>query len=184
MIGVNDFSGIYKSLSNQQLLPGKQSPILEMNPNQTKPALRLDVNFSVGLATTTSTGNGPLDLAYQAAIDSINEAVAPYLGDGAIQRGYEKGIDVSPDATASRIVSLATGLFSLYEKQNPDIAQEEARSNFVEIISSGVQRGFSEAKVILSGLGVLEGSIESNIDLTFNLVMEGFADFESRLKSS
>ena len=164
MIGINSFSSI-PGLSSQ-----KPSFSLE-----TKQSIRLDVNIST--TSTSSIGSSPLDLAYKAAIDRINEEVAPYLGDTAIERAYEGGLDVSPEATANRIVSLSTALFPLFERQHPELNQEEALTSFIEVISSGVVQGFSEAKEILLGVGVLEGGIESNIDLTFDLVLDGFAEF-------
>lgn len=144
---------------------------------ETRQSIRLDINVSIGASSTSSFNSAPLDLAYQAAIDRINEEVAPYLGERAIERAYDGGLDVSPDATANRIVSLSTALFPRYERQHPELNQEEALTRFIEVISSGVERGFSEAKEILKGLGVLEGEIESNIDLTFELVLDGFAEF-------
>jgi len=176
MIGIDNFSTIPNLASTKQSLSieSKQSP-------------RFDADASIVASIATSNlspgsliQSKPLDLVYQAAIDRINEEVAPYLGEGAIERVYEQGIDVSPDATANRIVTLSTALFPLYEQQNPEFTQEESLSRFIDVIRSGVEQGFFEAREILQGLGVLEGKIEADIDRTFNLVLEGFAGFVER----
>jgi hypothetical protein len=122
----------------------------------------------------------PLDLAYQAALDQINEAVAPYLGEGALQRGLNEGVDVSPDATANRIADLSTRLFPAYARQQPDVPIDELRDRFVDVIAGGVERGFSEARSILDGLKVLEGDIATNIDTTFELVMKRLNAFREQ----
>lgn len=131
--------------------------------------------------TIITTDQQPLKLLYQAAIDRINEEVAPYLGKNAIQRGYNSAIDVSPEATADRIVNMTTGLFGLFRRQHPDETLEQVVNKFVEVISSGIKQGFAEAKEILSGLRVLEGDIETNIDRTFELTMNGLASFAEEL---
>ncbi len=124
----------------------------------------------------------PLALVYQTAIDSINKELESDLGENSIQRGYESGIDVSPEATADRIVSFSTGLFSLYQQQHPKLSEQEQLDKFIDVISGGIDQGFSEAREILNGLGVLEGDIASNIDKTYDLVQEGLADFKQKFE--
>ena len=111
----------------------------------------------------------PLTLAYQAAIDRINEAVAPYLGENAVIRGDKAEVDVSPPITADRF---------------PNDDTETTINHFVDTIRGGVEQGFTEARDILNGLGVLEGDIEANVDLTFNLVLDGLTEFQSRSLSN
>jgi hypothetical protein len=113
----------------------------------------------------------PLALAYQAARDQINAAVAPYLGEEALQRGLSNGLDVSPEATADRIADLSTRLFPAYVRQQPGVPSDELRDRFVDVIAGGIERGFNEARSILDGLKVLQGDIAANVDTTFELVM-------------
>jgi hypothetical protein len=107
----------------------------------------------------------------------VNEAVAPYLGDDAISRGYDSGIDVTPEATADRIVSLSTALLTRFQNQRPDSDNETTLNQFVDTIQKGIERGFSEAKEILSNLGVLHGEIETDVERTLELTTDGLADF-------
>lgn len=138
-------------------------------------------NLSSAVDVTVDSDQKPLTLAYQAAIDRINEAVAPYLGENALARGLNSDIDVSPQATAERIVTRSTALFSRFENQNPDRDAESNRNNFADIIRGGITQGFDEAREILTGLGVLEDGIESDVDLTFDLVMEGLTQWAERI---
>lgn len=121
----------------------------------------------------------PLKLVYQAAIDELNERLAPYLGEDALQKGLADNVDVSPEATANRIVSLSTSMLSRFMDSNPQLEGQAAKEKFVSIIRDGVMQGFSEARDILKGLQVLEGDIATNIDKTFELVQKGLDNFLS-----
>ncbi|MFW5443634.1 MAG: DUF5610 domain-containing protein [Methylococcaceae bacterium] len=129
------------------------------------------------LEVSVSAGNEPMALLYKAAIDSINEVLKAELGENAIQNTYDSGIDVSPELTADRIVSMSLGFFSQYRDQNPEMSEEQAATTFTDIISKGIDTGFEEAKTILDGLKVLEGDIASNIGITYDLVQKGLQDF-------
>jgi len=124
-----------------------------------------------------STKNEPLALVYKAAIEGINKELETELGEDAIEKGYESGLDVSPEATAERILSFSIGLFPLYQQQHPQLSEQEQADKFVSIISGGIDTGFSEAREILDGLGVLEGEIAENIDKTYDIIQDGLATF-------
>lgn len=155
-------------LKTPQITQNPQSPQNTFTQTTTEVIANADIDFTQGNA---------VDLVFKAAIEGINDALSPYLGENALEAGYEAGIDVSPEATADRIVSLSTGLFSAYMDQNPDMAEDQARDTFADIISGGIENGFSEARNILDGLGVLTGNIAENIDKTYTLVMEGIDNF-------
>lgn len=138
----------------------------------------LNANYEVNL----SIKNDPLTLVYQTAIEALNKELKSDFGDNSIESGYQQGIDVSPEATAGRILSFSTGLFPLYQQQHPELEQNEQVEKFVDIISGGIDTGFSEAREILDGLGVLEGEIASNIDKTYTLVQEGLDAFKARFE--
>ncbi len=140
----------------------------------------LQANYEVNL----NAKNEPQALVYKAAIDAINKELEGELGENAIERGAEQGLDVSPEATAERIVRLSTNLYDLYRQNNPDLSDEEQLNRFIEVISSGIDQGFGEAKDILDGLGVLEGEIEENIDKTYELVQQGLAEFRERIEAT
>jgi hypothetical protein len=124
--------------------------------------------------------DNPLSLLYKTALEAINAELAPELGEHAIDSGFEGGLDISPEATAERIVALSTGLFPLFQEQHPELGPQEQLDRFVEIISGGIAKGFEEARAVLDGLKVLEGDIATNIDRTFDLVQEGLDAFRAR----
>lgn len=130
-----------------------------------------------------SSSNEPMVLLYRAAIEAINEELAPTMGENAIQNAYESGVDTSPEATADRIVSFATQFFTLHQEQNSNMDFDEQLNSFMDIIGGAIDQGFTEAKDILTSLQVLEGDIESGVEQTYSLVQEGLAAFRDSFSS-
>ncbi len=60
---------------------------------------------------------------------------------------------------------------------------EEQVDSFLSVIGGGVDQGFSEARKILDGFGVLEGDLAENINRTYDLVFDGFAKFRESILS-
>lgn len=107
-------------------------------------------------AVQINTGNELQSLVFQTAVEGINEALYETFGDNAIQAAYDANIDISPDTTAERIVSSSTSVFPVFLEQHPGLTQDEALTAFADIISTGVNAGFSEAKDVLTGLNALQ----------------------------
>ncbi len=124
-----------------------------------------------------SAADEPMVLLYRAAIEAINEELAPAMGEQAIQRLADEGVDTSPEATAGRIVDFATQFFALHQSQNASQSFDEQLSGFMDIIGGAIDQGFKEARDILSGLKVLEGDIAAGVDKTYELVQQGLKDF-------
>ena len=153
----------------------KDASATEMSVND---RTRLQLNASImqaSLNVSIGSENEPLALLYKTAITNINEALKGQYGDDAIQNAASQ--DNSAEATAQRIVSLSTGFFDAFKKQNPDLDDDAALSKFMDTISGGMEKGFKEARDILDGLKVLNGDIAGNIDKTYELVQKGYADF-------
>ena len=157
---------------------GPQVSELAHAKNAANAQLKLNAKLlESALEVTVNAGNNPQALVLKTAIEGINEALQETLGDNAIQNAYDSGLDVSPEATAERIVSLSTAFFGAYQDANPELSQQDAMAAFVDVIRGGIDQGFSEARDILDGLSVLEGDIATNIDSTYNLVQEGLSAF-------
>jgi hypothetical protein len=125
--------------------------------------------------------NDSLSLLYKTALEGINAELEPVMGENAAQKIYDSGIDTSPEATADRIVAFATGFYSRYKELNPGASEEETLDSFMQIIGGGIEKGFSDAKDILKGLKVYEGEIESGVDKTYGLVMQGLTSFREKM---
>ncbi|MDO6386738.1 DUF5610 domain-containing protein [Uliginosibacterium sp. 31-12] len=141
---------------------------------------RAQLNASIlqaSLDVSISSRNEPLALLYRSAIDAINEALQPELGDNALQAAMSQ--DNTPEGTAGRIVALSTGFLEAFKTQHAGEDEAEVLQNFMATIRSGFERGFKEAVDILKGLKVFEGDIASNIEKTHALVLQGYADFEA-----
>lgn len=125
-----------------------------------------------------------LRMTYQAAITSLNEILAPEVGENAIssenleaQGGMEYW---SPENTSQRILDGATGFLEGFKSIHPELEGEELMAKFDEVVGSGLRRGFEEAQSILDDLKVFDGLVKENFDSTFNLVEQGLVDFRNQ----
>ena len=129
------------------------------------------------LTNSQNRGDKALALLFKTALQGINDALKPDFGDNAIQNAVDTGVDITPEATAERIVQMSTGFFGSYLNGREEMSQDEALQAFMTIIRGGIDKGFAEARDILSSLKVLEGDIASNIDKTYELVQQGLQGF-------
>ena len=136
----------------------------------------LEANYSVSL----SSKDNPNATLFKRAIDAINKELEPTLGKNAAQNAYDSGIDFSPQATADRIVGFATSFFPLYQQnhQGEESILEQQLDDFLGLVGGGVDKGFGEAKDILTGLEVFNGEVEENANSTYDLIYEGFDKFK------
>lgn len=125
----------------------------------------------------------PLALLLSSILDKINEFIAADLGEEAVQNAYASGLDVSPEATAERIVNLSTGFFEAFKKQHAGEDEAEVMQKFMDTIGKGIDRGFAEAREILDGLAALEGDVVSTIDQTYDQVQQGLANFRGQFEA-
>lgn len=133
--------------------------------------------LQASMDVSIKTGDDSMALLYRAAIDHINERLAPELGPDALQAAMSQ--DNSAEATAGRILAGATGFFEAYAQRYPDKDAEAVLRDFVDLVRGGFEKGYGEARDILQGLGVLgEGSaVASDIQKTYDLVHKGFDEF-------
>lgn len=168
----------HRSSANQQGSELAQTDNSEKTQASSLVSAKQQLNAAILQSTVdVNASNNSLSLVFKTALAGINDALKETLGDNAIKNAYDSGVDISPEATADRIVSLSTAFFSSYQQQHPDLSQEEALTKFTDIISGGINTGFGEARDILSGLNVLEGDIANNIDLTYELVQQKLTAF-------
>ena len=141
-------------------------------------ALRKDLNVGIlqsSMAVSIRAGDESQALLFRTAIEGINEALAPTLGPDAIQNAM--GQDNSAEATAGRIVSMSTAFFDAYAARRPDDDPETVLREFMDVIRGGFEKGFGEARDILSGLGVFNGAVEADVTKTRELVLQGYDRF-------
>lgn len=133
------------------------------------------------LTVSLNSSNNPMSVVFKTALTGINEALEADFGKDAIQNASSQ--DNSPEATASRIVSLSTAFYDAYKQQHPGEDEETTLNNFMNTIQKGVEQGFKEARGILEGFKVLSGDLSANIDKTYDLIQQGFADFAAARKA-
>ncbi|MCP8686956.1 DUF5610 domain-containing protein [Marinobacterium sedimentorum] len=145
---------------------------------------RNEAILEASLKVSINAGNQPMETLYRSVIGTLNEALQADLGDSAIQNAYAAELDLSPEATAARILSRSTAFFASYQTQHPELNEDDARLSFADLIKGGIDQGFAQARDILDGVGVLEGDIASAIDATYSLVMQGLEAFRTAPEAS
>jgi hypothetical protein len=117
-----------------------------------------------------------LSLTAQEILNKLNEMLKGRLPDGIESLTPE---EVTPDATAERIVTGIAAMYDGFVKSNPDLAPEEALDRFLAAARSGVDQGYSDAYEILDGLGAFQfDGVEDGISQTKSLIEEKLAAFE------
>jgi hypothetical protein len=150
----------------------------EARPLSPSARAKAELNASIVQASLTvslQASNDPMSVVLKTALTGINEALKADFGDNAIENAMSQ--DNTPEGTAGRIVALSTAFYDAYKQQHPGDDEETTLNNFIATLKKGVDQGFKEARDVLQGLNVLNGDIASNIDKTYALVQQGYADF-------
>ena len=172
-------------VSTNSLLPVRQTEASRRLPvaeSRAEGELRGETPTTEGLAAAIMAdgGLGFLQSRLQEKLEGVFTAAAevnPDLAAAGPAAFFATGVDVSPEATADRIVGFALSLRGVYGHQNEGVGEEELRSGFEQEIRRGVREGFEHARGSLSNLDLLEGDIQNNVDLTWDLVQQKLDDF-------
>ncbi len=129
----------------------------------------VDLNFSELYKGLTGTA--------KSIVDKINELLKAKLPDGVQSLNPS---EVTPEATADRIVKGSTAFFDAYAKQNPTLSGDELINSFMEKIRSGVSKGYDDAFSTLEGLGAFsfEG-VKEGVEKTKILIESKLKEFEA-----
>ena len=118
-----------------------------------------------------------LSITAQNVVDKINELLKAKLPNGVQSLKPE---DVTPEATATKIVTGVTSLFEGYAKSHPELSGEELLTSFMDKVRSGVQQGYDDAVQTLEGLGAFEfDGVRDGVEETRGLIEEKLQAFES-----
>lgn len=113
----------------------------------------------------------------QKIVEQLNELLKADLPGGLQSLKPE---EVTPEATADRIVKQTTAFFDAYAEQNPELEGEELLNKFMDAVRSGVQKGYDEAYNILDGLGAFDfEGVRDGVEMTKALIESKLDAFES-----
>ena len=150
---------------------------------------------------TTVVDSVQIDLSINLSIESanqiLNDRIAEKLNAAFEEAGVDldireiqnQNLDTSPEATAKRIVSFATGFFGAFvqnqgevqgEVQGEDQYETARLEDFMSLIGVAIDEGFAEALDILKGIADISGKIQDNVDRTYELVQKGLEEFRQR----
>ena len=95
----------------------------------------------------------------------------------------DTSLDVSPEATANRIVDFALLAFSQFQENHTELSEEDVRSEFVEFIGKAIGKGVEEARDILTGLNALSEEMDADITSTVDIINQRLQEFADQGKN-
>jgi len=144
--------------------PGEPSVRVALSPEAT----RLRAHGALVLAALY-TNEDAFDRVVRARFDEAGRS--EYLASIA-QPG-----DISPEATAERILGGITGyIYGAFRLSRDELGSEDL-AEFERGVRKGFERGMREARAILEGLRALDPELARGIDRTESLVREGLDGF-------
>lgn len=93
-------------------------------------------------------------------------------------------LDVSPEATANRIVEFALLAFSQFQENHPELSEEDVRNEFVNFIGKAIGKGVEEARDILTGLNALSEEVDTDITSTVDIINQRLKKFAEQGKNA
>lgn len=123
------------------------------------------------------------DVMERMLLSSIGQKIGADFGELGIDLKDHIGEDQSPDAVSGRIVAFATGMFSVFQAQNPDMGEEELLNSFEETLRGAVDTGYEQASGILSSMDNMNSEIESIGNKTMRLVHEKLSAYFDERRS-
>ena len=140
------------------------------------------VNLSVG---------GQIDSNYvqQVLQTELGESLANALSAAgiegqALEDVLSGAIDLSPQATAGRIVDFATSFYGSFQSNHADEDGNAQIDGYSQLIKDAVEEGFTQSRDLLEGIGKISGQVSDDINRTYELVMQGLDDFASTQRAS
>ncbi len=151
---------------------------IQNSNSQTKTTMLANLGRPESEFVNFSAKNNPTALILQSAMDKINEQFVPHLDQGALQQAVDSGQDMSPKATAERILSFATILIGRAEADQTElpIKEQRSREQLFQNIQTGVENGFEQARTILEGMQALDGKVKDSVNSTYEFVQQGLRD--------
>jgi len=119
----------------------------------------------------------PLQLVLRVVIQRLNET-HPHNDIHKNQQGILE-LELTPADTARHIVAHAKSLLEPYKNSRQIDDENLLIQDFMQGLNSAIEQGFNEAQVILQNLGVLQGTVERDIDNTFELVQNNLLEFRN-----
>ena len=130
-----------------------------------------------GLESTQTLYNGFSQKDLQ-NLESLVESAKADLGVSP-----DTSFDVTPEATANRIVDFALLAFSQFQENHTELSEEDIRTEFVEFIGKAIEKGVEEARDILTGLNSLTEEVDADITTTVDIINQRLQQFAEQEKT-
>lgn len=113
-------------------------------------------------------------------VDKINDLLKSKVPNGVQSLDPQ---EVTPEATADRIVKSISGLFDAFAKSNSDLSSQDLLTKFMDAVRSGVKTGYDDAFKTLKDLGAFDfNGVQDGVEKTRSLLDTKLDALEDDLK--
>ena len=149
-------------------------------------SLQFQSQSAFAMDSVSFSGEARIAKANREMVDKIIADLNERIGELPGFEGIENlnPADHTPEATADRIVTFATSFLPSYGERHADEGEQTQLDGFMALIRGGIEEGFRQARGILEGLDVLNGTVKEGVDSTYDLVMQGLDRFYERRSAS
>ncbi|NQU42855.1 DUF5610 domain-containing protein [bacterium] len=180
------------ALSHVQFNTMRSRPVQEKNPvergrdmppdPESSPVDRLIETVQLGKQIEKTDVRAILTERLLTRVETETSPAAQKLFQAAGKADFEasaaaSAADISPEATAGRIVDGITGyIFGAWKLRNPEMSETDF-TKFRDLVMQGFEKGLQDAKDILTGLQVLDPELQESIGRTEELVRSQLQSF-------
>lgn len=103
-------------------------------------------------------------------LNEVFEKAPEETPEGLAVESFQSGADLTPQATADRIVSFALGFKNHFLRQNSQLSEEQLMAKFEIEVREGISAGFSDARNVLGSLQLMDEETSENVGTTWDLI--------------
>ena len=124
------------------------------------------VDISLTGNMTIQAANGILK---DSLIDKINQVFEEAGMDVTVEEMEDLGEEMTPEATAGRIVAFATSFLESFKANHVEEAPTARIEGFIALIRDAISDGFARARDFLEGITKLSETVDESINKTFEI---------------
>ncbi|RJO74268.1 MAG: hypothetical protein C4523_01070 [Myxococcales bacterium] len=138
---------------------------------------------TIGQDTVTLSRGISAEEIQKALLTEIGQKVSLAMEAAGIDITAYAGMDMSPDAVATRIFNFTTSFFDLYKQKHADQSAEQQVDGFEKLVRDAVQEGYEEAMRILAAFDIDEQA-RSTAEATMTRLDEKYGEYFTRLREA
>ncbi|MGI1670063.1 MAG: DUF5610 domain-containing protein [Neptuniibacter sp.] len=122
-------------------------------------------------------GRNNLELLFQAFIFHFNHVFEDDLGKTSLDSFLEPGQELSIHSISDKVVTLTTDIFRTYFELHPELTEQKALDQFMNMACASIEMAFADIKEILDNFHLLDDEATSFLDDVAENIAERNSEF-------